>query len=65
LIGTEIKLPDYWSPDQAIEVFEFIDAIRDAILRQYQLQIIEHIRYERDCTESEAIDMAERREIPF
>jgi len=62
---TEIKLPDYWSADQATEVFEFIDEIRDAILKKYQLQIIEQIRYERDCTESEAIDMAERREIPF
>jgi len=62
---TEIKLPDYWPPDQATEVFEFIDEIRDAILRQYQLQIMEQMRYERDCTESEAIDRVERREIPF
>jgi len=62
---TEIKLPDYWTPDQATEVFEFIDEIRDAILKKYQLQIIEHMRYERDCTESEAIDRVERREMPF
>ncbi len=62
---TEIKLPDYWTPDQATEVFEFIDEIRDAILKKYQLQIIEHMRYERDCTESEAIDRVERRKIPF
>jgi len=62
---TEIKLPDYWSADQATEVLEFIDEIRDAILKQYQLQIMEQIQYERDCTESEAIDAVERREIPF
>jgi len=61
----EIKLPDYWSADQATEVLEFIDEIRDAILKQYQLQIMEQIQYERDCTESEAIDAVERREIPF
>jgi len=29
------KLPDYWSSDQATEVLEFINEIRDAILRQY------------------------------
>jgi len=62
---TEIKLPDYWSPDQVTEVLEFIDEIRDAILKHYQLQIMEQIQYERDCTESEAIDLVERREIPF
>jgi len=62
---TEIKLPDYWSPEQATEVFEFIDEIRDAILTKYQVQIMEHIRYERECTESEMIDRVERREIPF
>jgi hypothetical protein len=62
---TDIKLPDYWSPDQATEVFEFIDEIRDAILKKYQVQIMEQIRYERNCTESETIDRVERREIPF
>ena len=62
---TQIKLPDYWSADQATEVFEFIDEIRDAILKKYQLQIMQQIRYERDCTESEAIDIVERRGIPF
>jgi len=62
---TEIKLPDYWTPDQATEVFEFIDEIRDAILSRYQLQIMEQIQFERSCTDAEVVDIVERREIPF
>jgi hypothetical protein len=62
---TEIKLPDYWTPEQATEIFEFIDEIREAILSRYQLQIMEQIQFERGCTDAEVVDIVERREIPF
>ena len=61
---TEIKIPDYWTPEQALAVLEFIDEIREAIFSQYQLQIIEQMRSER-CTEIEVTEIIERREIPF
>jgi hypothetical protein len=61
---TEIKIPDYWTPEQALAVVEFIDEIREAIFSQYQLQIIEQMRSER-CTEIEVTEIIERREIPF
>jgi len=44
-----IKLPDYWTPEQATAVFEFIDEIREAILIQYRLQLMEQMRLDR-CT---------------
>lgn len=59
-----IKLPDYWTPEQATEIFEFIDEIREAIWRQYRLQIMEHMCSER-CAEFESTDDIEKREIPF
>ena len=61
---TEIKIPDYWTPEQALAVLEFIDEIREAIFSQYQLQIMEQMRSER-CTEIEVTEIIERREIPF
>ena len=46
----DIKIPDYWTPEQAAVVFEFVDDIREAILARYQLEIMEHLRAER-CSE--------------
>ena len=59
-----IKLPDYWTPEQATEIFEFIDDIREAIWVKYQLQIMEQMRLER-CTEYESTEDIEKRDIPF
>ena len=59
-----IKLPDYWTPEQATEIFEFIDDIREAIWVKYQLQIMEQMRLER-CTEFESTEDIEKRDIPF
>jgi len=59
-----IKLPDYWTPKQATEVFEFIDEIREAIWIQYQLEIMEQMRSER-CSEFEPTGVIDERDIPF
>ncbi len=59
-----IKLPDYWTPEQATEIFEFIDDIREAIWIKYQLEIMEQMRSER-CTGFESTEGIENREIPF
>lgn len=59
---TDIKLPDYWTPEQATAVFEFIDDVREAIIIRYQLQIMAQQRSER-CTES--IEPFDEKDIPF
>ena len=59
-----IKLPDYWTPEQATAVFEFIDEIREAILIQYRLQLMEQMRLER-CTEFEPTGNIDGEDIPF
>ena len=60
----DIKIPDYWTPEQATEIFEFIEEIKEAIWIQYRLQIIEQMQFER-CTEFESDEDIEKREIPF
>ena len=47
---TDMKIPDYWTPEQATAVFEFVDDIREQILIQYRLKIMEYLRDER-CTD--------------
>ena len=34
-----LNIPDYWTGDEALVVFEFIDEIRDQIWDHYSLQI--------------------------
>ena len=60
----DIKIPDYWTPEQATEIFEFIEEIKEAIWRQYRLQIMEQIQFER-CTEFQSDEDIEKMEIPF
>ena len=62
-----IKIPDYWSAQEALAVFEFLDEIRDAIATVYRPQLTEALKAQicydgtgRDASEEEFDD-----EIPF
>ena len=63
---TEIKIPDYWTAEQATAVFEFVDDVREEILVQYRLQIMEYLREERcvDFNPSPDVDVDEE-DLPF
>lgn len=39
-----INLPTYWSPEQAVAVFEFLDELRDRVLGHYGVQIHKFLR---------------------
>ena len=62
----EMKIPDYWTPEQATAVFEFVDDIREEILTQYRLQIMQYLREERcvDFNPSADLDIDEE-DLPF
>jgi hypothetical protein len=47
-----ITIPDDWTPEQAIAVFELIDELRDIIASKYQLQLMEQLRSEREGSDS-------------
>jgi hypothetical protein len=38
------RLPDYWTPDQALAVVEFIDDLREEIWAHYHEQLIDAYR---------------------
>jgi hypothetical protein len=59
-----IKIPDYWTPEQATAVFELVEEVRDALLRQYQLQIMQQLKSERP-TDFELDEIIEESDIPF
>lgn len=61
---SDFKVPDYWTSEQAIAVFEFIDEIRDEILSCYQVRIVEQMK-EDHCYESEHYEEFEDKDIPF
>lgn len=44
---TPLRIPDHWTPEQALAVYELIDEIRDAIWSRYQISLIELMQQER------------------
>jgi hypothetical protein len=40
------EIPDYWTPEQALAVYELIDGLRDIIRSRYEAQIMDALREE-------------------
>ena len=38
------EIPDYWTPEQALAVYELFDDLRELILSRYDLQITDAVR---------------------
>lgn len=53
-------IPDYWSPEQALTIVEFLDDLRDRIYDQYELRIRE---LQRDQSSSDETGWDE--DVPF
>ncbi|MDZ7750145.1 MAG: hypothetical protein U5S82_20750 [Gammaproteobacteria bacterium] len=47
---TRPPIPDYWTPEQALAVYDFIDDLRDAIWSRYDRQLVELMQQERITT---------------
>ena len=41
-----LEIPDYWTPEQALAVFELIDDLRERILFRYEEKIRDALRDE-------------------
>jgi len=50
-----LTIPDYWTPDAALAVFELVDDLRNQIWRRYRLVIQDELRRQ---TEPDHIDAA-------
>ncbi len=40
------KIPDFWTAEQALAVYEFLDELRERIRDRYGEQITERMRFE-------------------
>jgi hypothetical protein len=47
-------IPDYWSPEQALAVYEFLEELRERIGDRYGEQITERMRFEYEQHEKRA-----------
>jgi len=41
-----LEIPDYWTPEQALAVYELLDELRECILSRYDMQIMDALREE-------------------
>jgi hypothetical protein len=41
------EVPDYWTPEQALAVYELLDGLLERILSRYEAQIMDELREER------------------
>ena len=60
----KLKIPDYWTAEQATAVIEFIEDIEAAIRKKYQSQIMAQQLSEL-CNEDELNDLDNPDFLPF
>ena len=59
-----IKIPNYWTPEQATAVFELVEEVRNALWKQYHLQIMQQLKTDREI-DIDLAEIFEEQEIPF
>jgi len=61
-----LRLPDDWTPAQALAVYELLTDLADAIWNRYELALIEQLRSDRDYRDSSQPDLFDFDDpIPF
>ena len=59
-----LPIPDYWTPEQAIAVFELVDDLREAIWSIYQTNLQDLTRQQRQSPPVDHIDIGDD-DLPF
>ena len=60
------NIPDDWSPEQALAVYELLDAVRECVWDRYQLQLIELLAPDTEQVDTSQLDLFDPDdEIPF
>ena len=57
------EIPDYWTPEQALAVYELIDGLCEIILSRYEAQIMDPLREECASASPEASDPSRDRDF--
>ncbi len=59
-------IPDYWSAEQALAIYEFLGELQERIWNRYELQLYELLRPDLDRPDENQLDLFELDdEIPF
>ena len=58
-------LPTYWTPEQALAVFEILDELRDQLWSLYGPQIQQAMREEQCATSPKPRGALDQRDLPF
>ena len=59
-------IPDYWSAEQALAVYEFLSDLEQRIWDRYELQLYELLRPDLEEVDTNQLDLFEfNDEIPF
>jgi hypothetical protein len=55
------EIPDYWTPEQALAIYELLDGLRESILSRYEVPITDALREE--CAPSAPPEPSEYRDF--
>ena len=58
-------IPDYWSAEQALAVYEFLSDLQQLIWDRYEIQLYELLRPDLDGNDTDQLDLFFNDEIPF
>ncbi len=59
-------IPDYWSAEQALAVYEFLSDLQQGIWERYELQLFELLRPDSEEGDTDQLDLFEFNDkIPF
>ena len=61
-----LQLPDHWTPEQALAVYEFLTELADALWNRYEVPLIQLLAPELDQNNDSQLDLFEFDDpIPF
>ncbi len=61
-----LQVPQHWSPEQALAVYDFLNELAQCIWDRYELQLLELIRPDLDERDTSQLDLFEPNDnIPF
>ena len=63
--GIPFIIPDDWSPEQALAVFELLDDLRHIIWERYQIQLQELLHEQRGTNVASESDSIRESDLPF
>lgn len=59
-------IPDDWSPEQALAVYEFLDALSERVWQRYELQLLALLAPQTNADDTSQLDLFELNDdIPF